>query len=94
MADLGEPGSYLTLERKTPVFSSDGEEVGRVERIAEAPDADIFDGFVLRPAAAGADRYVKAEQIDEIFERGVLLRIDAEGARALPEPGKGDTPQA
>jgi hypothetical protein len=93
VADLGQPGSYLTLEPKTPVFSSDGEEVGRVERIAEAPDADIFDGFVLRSAAA-ADRYVKAEQIEEIFERGVVLTIDAEHARALPEPGRGDTPRA
>jgi hypothetical protein len=94
VAELGEPGSYLTLEPGTPVFSSDGEEVGRVERIAEAADADIFDGFVLRPAAPGSDRYVKAEQIDEIFERGVVLALDAEAARALPEPGEGDTPQA
>jgi hypothetical protein len=94
VADLGAPGSYLTLERGTPVFSGDGEEVGRVERIAEAADADIFDGFVLRPAAAGPDRYVKAEQVEEIFERGVVLTLAAARAWALPEPGEGDTPQA
>jgi hypothetical protein len=66
-----------------------------VQRIAATDDADIFDGIVIATALlGGSERYVKAEQIEEIFERGVLLKIDAEQAAELPKPGEGDTPRA
>jgi hypothetical protein len=60
--------------------------------VADAPSEDIFDGFVLGTGILGADRYVKAEQVEEIFERGVLLRIDAAAVASLPTPGEGETP--
>ena len=36
----------------------------------------------------GRHRFADAEQIDAIYERGVLLKLDAEAARALPDPEK------
>jgi hypothetical protein len=37
----------------------------------------------------GGDRFVEASQVEEIFERGVVLTLDAAAAEALPAPRKG-----
>ena len=85
--DLGQPGSYLTLEAGAAVYSCDGKSLGRVEHVLAAEEADIFDGIVIdRSALPGGHRFVDAEQVEEIFERGVLLKLDAAAAEALPEP--------
>ena len=88
MKDLGPPGSFLTLSRGVPVYSSDGEELGRVEHVLSAPDVDIFDGVVLDTSVLpGGHRFADASQVTGIYERGVLLTIDAAAAERLPEPG-------
>jgi len=87
MSDLGAPASFLTLSKGVPVYSSDGEEVGKVEYVLSAPDADIFDGIVLDTSVLpGGHRFVDAPDVAEIYERGVVLAIDAAAARSLPEP--------
>ena len=45
--DSGAPMSYLTLEPGTPVFASDGSEVGRVEHVLADPD-DTAEGELTR----------------------------------------------
>jgi hypothetical protein len=88
MEDLGPPGSFLTLHRGVPVYSSDRRELGRVEHVLSAPDADIFDGIVIDTSVLpGGRRFVDASQVAGIYERGVLLSIDAAAAERLPEPG-------
>ncbi len=85
--DLGEPTSYLTLSAGTAVYASDGEQLGKVERVLAAPDLDIFDGLVIRAGHLGGDeRFVDAAQVKEIFERGVELKISAAEAQELPPP--------
>jgi uncharacterized protein YrrD len=85
--DLGPPASYLTLEEGAPVLSSDGEGIGKVEEILADTQADVFDGLVVGKGPLGFDRrYVDAEHVDRIHERGVLLSITAAEAAALPEP--------
>jgi uncharacterized protein YrrD len=85
--DLGEPSAYLMLEPGPPVYSSDGEEVGRVEHVLADQADDIFDGIVLDTSVLpGGQRFVDAQYVDEIFERGVLLKIDRAAAEALPKP--------
>ena len=87
MEDLGAPSSYLVLSEGTKVYSSDGEELGRVEHILAEPDADLFDGIVLDTSILpGGHRFVDAPEVDSIFERGVVLDLDAAAARNLPEP--------
>ena len=89
MEDLGSPSSYRALEAGAPVYSSDGERVGRVEHVLADPEIDIFDGCVLDTSVLpGGHRFVDAAQVEEIFERGVLLKIDRAAAEALPKPGE------
>ncbi|MFL5908631.1 MAG: PRC-barrel domain-containing protein [Solirubrobacterales bacterium] len=87
MPDLGEPSSYLSLGKGGEVYTCDGEKVGKVEHVLAVPEDDIFDGIVLDTSILpGGHRFVDAEQVEEIFERGVLLKIDRATADALPEP--------
>jgi uncharacterized protein YrrD len=87
MPDLGEPSSYLTLSKGAECYTCDGEKVGEVEHVLAAPDEDIFDGIVLDTSVLpGGHRFVDADQVEEVFERGVLLKIDRQAADQLPEP--------
>jgi len=85
--DLGQPSSYLTLAKGAVVYSCDGDEVGKVEHVLAASDEDIFDGIVLDTSVLpGGHRFCDANQVEEIFERGVLLKLDRGSAEGLPEP--------
>jgi uncharacterized protein YrrD len=89
MEDLGSPTSYLVLADGTPVYSSDGKDLGKVEHVLSDEDADVFDGIVLDTSVLpGGQKFVDASQVDRIYERGVVLTIDAAAAEQLPEPGK------
>lgn len=83
--DEGYPIAYEVLESGVPVYASGGEQVGTVDHVIAAPEEDIFHGIVIR--AEGSRRFVAADQIVSLHERGVDLRIDAAEAGALPEPG-------
>ena len=85
--DLGAPASYLVLEEGEPVYSRDGELVGKVERVLADEEIDIFDGLVLDDSELGErSRFVAGEQVEEVFERGVLLKLDRAAAEGLAEP--------
>ena len=85
--DLGEPGSYLTLEAGLPVYSSDGEQLGTVEHVLAEEDADVFDGIVIDASPLpGGHRFVDAPDVDRIYERGVVLGLAASEAERLREP--------
>jgi uncharacterized protein YrrD len=87
MEDLGNPSSYLELGKGAECYSCDGERVGSVEHVLAAPEEDIFDGIVLDTSVLpGGHRFVDASKVEEIFERGVLLKIDRSAAESLPEP--------
>jgi hypothetical protein len=83
--DLGAPISYLLLRTGTSVYSSDGERVGEVAEIRADENSDIFDGLVVGHGLLGGQRsLVVADQVEELFERGVVLKLDAAAAEALP----------
>ncbi len=87
MEDLGAPASYLTLAEGLSVYSSDGEELGKVEHVLADPDVDVFDGVVIDTSVLpGGRRFVDATQVAEIYERGVVLTLAAAAAERLPEP--------
>lgn len=87
MEDLGDPVSYLVAKRGMPVFSSDGEKLGRVVKVQAAPEANMFDGIVFDTTRGpGGHRFVDAPEVDRIYERGVVLAIDAAEAGSLPKP--------
>jgi hypothetical protein len=84
--DLGNPASYLVLADGTPVLSSDGREIGRVEHVLADADADVFDGVIVD--TRGGHRFADATQVDAIYDHGVVLTLDAGAAERLPEPAE------
>jgi uncharacterized protein YrrD len=82
--DEGAPIAYEVLDEGVPVYASDGQSIGTVAHVISAPAEDIFHGIVIRVGAE--PRFVAADQIASIHERGVDLRIDAAEAAQLPHP--------
>ncbi len=87
-ADRGAPIAYLVLEEGTPVYTSDGERVGRVEHVLADANVDVFDGLIVdtRDGPGGGFRFADAELVEELYERAVVLRVDRAGFDGLPEP--------
>jgi hypothetical protein len=85
--DEGHPVHYLAVSPGTPVYSSDGAEVGRVRKVLDNQREHILDGVVFEDG--GKLRFVDAPEVARTAERAVTLSIDAEAARQLGPPGKG-----
>ena len=81
------PIAYEVLDAGVPVYAVDGEQVGTVGHVVAAPQEDIFHGIVMT-TGSGA-RFVAADQVASLHERGVDLRIDAAAVAALPTPHGG-----
>jgi uncharacterized protein YrrD len=87
MTDYGQQISYEVLARGTPVYSSDGYPVGTVDHVLADERADIFDGVVIAEEHhRRRRRFADADDIERIFERGVVLKCDRAAAEQLPEP--------
>jgi uncharacterized protein YrrD len=87
LEDLGRPVAYTGLEEGTPVYDRDGDRVGVVEHVQAAMDQDIFEGLIIHTTPLpGRHVYADADQIDEMYERGVLLSVDAGELQEPPEP--------
>jgi hypothetical protein len=85
--DLGSPISYMVLEPRTEVFSSDDVSIGHVAHVLADDGEDVFDGIVIaRPGLTGGHAFADADDVDRIFERGVVLKLDASACERLPEP--------
>jgi uncharacterized protein YrrD len=85
MEDLGHAVSYLVAKRGIPVFSSDGEKLGRVIKVLAAHEAHLFDGIIFDTGGLNGRRFVDAPEVEAIYERGVVLTIDAAEAAELPK---------
>ena len=71
----------------TPVYSSDGAQVGTVAHVMAAEHEDIFEGIVIvEHRGHDGHRYADEEVIDEIRERGIVLKLDRAAAEQLPRP--------
>ena len=88
--DEGLPIAYQVLEAGVPVYSSDGQQLGTVDHVVAAPDEDIFHGIVMR--SGDGRRFIAADQVGQLHEHGVDLRIDATESAALPPPEGGAAP--
>ncbi|MBV9604787.1 MAG: PRC-barrel domain-containing protein [Solirubrobacterales bacterium] len=87
MADEGQPVAYEVLETGVPVYASDGEQVGTVGHVVAAPEEDIFHGIVMR--GEHGERFVPADQVAGLHERGVDLQLDRSAIDELAAPGGG-----
>jgi PRC-barrel domain len=85
--DLGNPISYMALADGTPVFASDGDEVGHVAHVLADADEDVFDGIVIAHGL-GHHVFADADDVADIHERGVTLRVTGAEAEHLPRPSQ------
>lgn len=85
--DEGRPIAYEVLDAGVPVYAADGTAVGTVDHVVAAEREDIFHGLVIR--SDSGRRFVPAEQVATLHERGVDLRIGADEVPGLPQPHGG-----
>lgn len=76
--------AYSGVVAGTPVLSSDGQQIGTVERVLDIPDLDLFDGVVV--ATDAGDRFIDADRVDRITTRAVYCDISSSNAGHLPVP--------
>lgn len=78
--------SYLALRPGTPVFSSDGVQVGTVVRVLDNVREHIFDGIDVDTERHGL-RFIDAPEVGRITMARVDLTIDAATVGEQPPPG-------
>lgn len=88
MIDDGAAIHYAAVERGTPVFAADGDELGVVDQVVDNYSEHILDGVVVR-AGDGALRFVDGPEVVRTAERGVTLAIAADEFQRLPPPESG-----
>lgn len=86
--DDGYPIHYAAVKRGTPVYASDGREVGVIDEVVDNYRERILDGFVIE-GTDGVLRFVDAPEVARTAERAVRLTIDSAAAAELPPPEKG-----
>ena len=84
-ADYGPAVHYTALQRGTPVISSDGEEIGKVDQVLDNYREHIFDGLVI-VTSSGQRRVVDAPEVARTAERAVTLNITAAECAELGPP--------
>ncbi len=85
--DLGDPIAYRALAERTAVYSSDEQQIGTVTHVLADESEDVFDGIIIGEHAFGSGhRFADADDIDAIYERGVILNLDRAACEQLPEP--------
>ena len=85
--DDGYPIHYSAITPGTPVYASDGEQVGTVDAVLDNYRERIFDGLVIENGS-GELRFVDAPEVARTAERAVRLTIDSAAAAQLPTPEK------
>ena len=84
MDDLGPPIAYTGLQEGTPVYDRSGERIGVVDHVLADMQLDIFEGVIVHTLPLpGHHLFADVEQIAELHERGVLLKV---GRDELHEP--------
>lgn len=75
---MADPVAWKVAERGWSVVASDGNEVGKLDRVLGDTEADIFDGLAVG-AGTILDRpvYVPSEKVGAIEEGTVHLTIDS-----------------
>ena len=88
MSDEGQAIHYTAVERGTPVFSTDGVQVGKVAQVVDNYREHILDGFVIE-TEQGKVVFADAPEVGRTTDARVTLTIDAAAVAELPPPDKG-----
>lgn len=82
---MSDPVSWFVVERGWQVVDRDGEQVGTVDEITGDENADIFDGLSVSGGFFSEPRYVPSEQVGEITDGRIELRLSRAEIEALPQ---------
>jgi hypothetical protein len=82
---MGDPVSWLVIEKGWTVVSADGREVGHVDEIVGDSSLDIFNGLAISTGLLSASRYVPAERVAEITEERIQLDLREAEIDDLPK---------
>jgi hypothetical protein len=86
-----EPGqriAYTALAEGTRVFDCEGAEVGSVSKVLAVAAEDVFEGVVIT-VERGQARFIEAEQVGDIYEHRLELKIDSSEVIGRPEHDSG-----
>jgi hypothetical protein len=82
---MADPVSWLLIRPGWKVLASDQTEVGEIDEVAGDDSIDIFDGLAIATSAFGKPRYVPSEQVGEITDGYVHLKLTPEQVTQLGE---------
>jgi uncharacterized protein YrrD len=88
MTERETPIAWSVLPKGTPVYASDGAELGKVAEVIADEQKDIFSGISLNPGLFKDERFVPADLIEVMTHDAVRLSISAEQAHRQLEPNE------
>jgi len=89
---MTDPVSWLQIEQRWNVITSDGVLVGTVAQVEGDKQSDIFDGLAVESNQPSQMRYVAGEQVAAIYPGEVTLKIASTGIGEL-EPFRAPPPE-
>lgn len=85
--DHGHRISYQALRRGTEVFCRDGTRLGVVQKVVADTRTHIFKDLIIdTKLGPGGLKVVHPADVEDIFERGVHLKLSATEVDGLPNP--------
>jgi hypothetical protein len=81
----GPQVSWKAIEADAPVFSSEGEAVGKVTSVVGDSDADVFTGLAVSVDVLGPDRFVASERVKAIWPDRVDVGLTKAQIENLPK---------
>jgi hypothetical protein len=80
-----DPVSWFLIEAGWTVVDSAGAEIGTVDEVVGDSSDDIFNGLSISTSLLGRPRYVPSEQVGEITEGRVHLKLSKDQIGRLAE---------
>jgi hypothetical protein len=80
-----DPVSWFLIEPGWTVVDATGEDVGTVDEVVGDSSDDIFNGLSISTSLLGRPRYVPSEQVGEITEGRVHLKLSKDRIGHLGE---------
>lgn len=81
----GDPVSWMLVEPGWKVVDADGKRVGRVDQVVGDTAADIFTGLKVLAGLLAKPKYVPSEEVGEITEGCVRLKLTHDGVERLTD---------
>jgi hypothetical protein len=86
MPEDERPIAWRALERGARVYSSDGQQLGRLSRVVADDLKDIFSGIAFQRGMLGDEVFAPAPAVERITTEGIHLSLSAAEAESQLKP--------